>query len=340
MNKLPTVSLIIPCKNENEFIAQCLDSLIANNYPKDKLEILVIDGMSYDGSRDIIKKYIQKFPYIKMLDNHKKITPTALNIGVKNSNGQILMIISAHSICEPEYISKSVKYLYKYNVDNIGGIMIPIPKKNGLLSSSIIYTMSNPFGIGFSSFRTSVKYPKYVDTVFGGCYRREVFEKIGFFNELLKTGQDKQFNYRLIKSGGKILLHPDIKIYYYARSDFKSFCLNNIRRGFWIIYGAWISKTNYNSLRHYIPLIFVSGFLFLTILYIFNHIFSFFTLALMALYLLLSIAFSIPEVIKNRKLRFLFLIPFMFISAHTLYGFASIWGLIRIIASPFIKIKK
>ena len=118
------VSIIIPCRNEEKFIGKCLDSIIGQDYPKENLEILVIDGMSEDGTRKNIEKYTEQHSFIKLLDNPRKITPCALNIGIKNAKGKIILWMSAHNSYEKDYVSKCVKYSKEYNADNVGGIMV------------------------------------------------------------------------------------------------------------------------------------------------------------------------------------------------------------------------
>ena len=213
------VSIIIPCRDERRFIEKCLLSIIANDYPKESLQVLVVDGMSEDGTREILNQFSGKYPFIKMLDNPKKIVPVALNIGIKQARGNVIIRMDAHNVYGKDYISKCVKYLRKYNIDNVGGICITLPGRNTLLAQSIALALSHPFGVGNAHFRIGLKGPKYVDTVPFGCYKREVFEKIGLFDEDLVRNQDDELNVRLQRNGGKILLVPEIVSYYYARDS-------------------------------------------------------------------------------------------------------------------------
>jgi len=205
MSNLPFVSVIIPCRNEEKYIGKCLDSLVKQDYPKDKLEVLVVDGMSEDKTREIIEEHIKKYSFIKLLKNPRKFTPFGLNIGIKEAQGAIIIRMDAHAAYEKDYISKCVKSLEKYKVDNVGGIMKTLPANSTLISKAIALSLSSPFGVGNAYFRIGSKEPREVDTVFGGCYRREIFEKIGYFNENLPRGQDMEFNLRLREFGGKIL---------------------------------------------------------------------------------------------------------------------------------------
>ena len=362
---LPFVSIIIPCRNEEKFIGKCLDSIIAQDYPKDRLEVLVVDGMSEDGTREIVERYTDmslrarslachceqseaisardklrnlgiatSLPALamtlKLLDNPKKVTPCALNIGIKNAKGEIILWMSAHSRYEKDYISKCVKYLKEYDADNVGGVMITLPRDNAFIGKAIATVLSHPFGVGNSVFRTGAKEPKWVDTVFGGCYKKEVFEKIGLFNENLINSQDIEFNLRLKKAGGKILLHPDIVSYYYTRSDFKSFCKNNFRNGLWAILPFKFTKIIPVSLRHLVPLIFVLGLFGTGILSFFFLPLRWFFLDIMGLYALTNLYFSLKVALKKKSIKYLFVTPILFTCLHLGYGLGSVWGGVRL----------
>lgn len=329
-NNLTLVSIIIPCRNEGKFIGKCLDSIIAQDYPKDNLEVLIVDGMSDEETREIVKRYIEQFPFVKLLDNPKEITPVALNIGIKHAKGKIITIMGAHATYGKGYISKCIKYLNGYNADNVGGKIIAVCRSNTILGKAITFVLSHPFGVGNSYFRASSKEPKWVDTVFGGCYKKEVFEKIGLFNENLIRTQDMEFNLRLKKAGGKILLAPDIVAYYYPKSNLKDFFIHNFEDGIWAIYPLKFVKIPLR-LRHYIPFLFVLGLFGAGILGIFSPIFFWLFLFIVGSYFLVNIYFSIDIAIKRKDLRYLFLMPITFASRHLAYGFGSIWGLIKIL---------
>jgi len=307
------VSIIIPCRNEEKHIGKCLDSILEQDYPKENLEVLVVDGMSDDKTGEIVKAYSGKYPFIKLLENPKRFTNFALNIGIKEAKGEIIMLMGAHADYEKDYVSKCVRYLKEYGADNVGGVMKTLPSKNTLWARAIAITLSYPFGAGTSYFRVGSAKPRWVDTVFGGCYKREVFDKIGFFNENLVRSQDLEFNMRLKKAGGKILLAPDIVNYYYPKSNLKDFFIHNLDDGFWSLYPTKFTKKPF-KLRHYIPLIFVL------------------TLPLSIWpYIPVSLFFSLEIAIKENDLRFLFLMPLAFFSRHFGYGLGSILGAIKIL---------
>lgn len=219
MSGLANVSIVIPCRNEEKFIGKCLDSIVASDYSKDRLEILVVDGMSEDGTRITVQSYARKYSFIRLLDNPKKITPVALNIGIADAKGEIIMRMDAHNTYPPNYISGLVGWLERTQADNVGGVCVTVPATQTLMAEAIALALSHPFGVGNAYFRIGVKEPRWVDTVPFGCYRREVFDRIGMFDEELARNQDDEFNLRLLKRGGRILLVPSITSYYYARDS-------------------------------------------------------------------------------------------------------------------------
>lgn len=308
------ISVVIPCRNEEKFIKKCLDSVVSQNYPKENLEVLVVDGASQDRTREIIQRYSENYPFIKLLYNPRKFVPIALNIGIKNSQGDIIVRMDSHAVYDKEYISKSVYYLKKYNADNAGGPVKTVPFKKTLMAEAIALALSHPFGVGGACFRKGVKKVREADTVFGGCFRKEIFEKIGFFNENLTSGsEDMEFNLRLKKQGGKIILAPDIISYYYPKSDLKSFFFHNIRDGVWAILPLKFVKMPLR-LRHYIPLVFV-----LTLPLSFWP------------YILVSFYFSLRIAIAERTFSYLFIMPLVFAARHIGYGLGSLWGLVRLL---------
>jgi glycosyltransferase involved in cell wall biosynthesis len=324
------ISVIIPCRNEEKFIGKCLNSITSNDYPKNNLEILVIDGKSQDKTKEIIKDYASKFSYIKLLDNPEKYTPFALNIGIKESKGDIIVRIDSHATYEKNYIAKCVENLKKYNADNVGGAVKTISSNNSLIAKSIAICMSSIFGTGSSHFRLGSEKPMEVDTVFGGCYRKEVFKKIGLFNEKLKRSQDMEFNIRLKKAGGKIIMAPDIISYYHPKSTLRDFFVHNFIDGQWAILPLKFIKKPFKA-RHYIPLIFVSLLLFLFVAGFFYSLFYIGFLCLLAAYIVAVLYFSSKISLKEKDFRYFFAMPAVFASRHFGYGFGELFGLLKLL---------
>ena len=330
MLNLAAVSVIIPCRNEEKFISKCLDSLIKQNCSKENLEILVIDGMSEDRTRELVAQFSERHSFIKLLENSKKITPAALNIGIKNAQGGIIIRMDAHSVYREDYIANCVKYLNKYDADNVGGVLITVPTENTITAKAIILVLSCSFGRGNAHYRKGYsKGIRWVDTVFGGCYRKEIFKKIGYFNENLYRSQDMEFNVRLNKAGGKILLASDIVAYYYPKSNFKDFFEHNFNDGVWALYPLKFIKISF-KLRHYIPLIFVLGLVITGILAIVLPVFSYLFVLIVGLYFLTSFYFSFKIAMKEKDARYLFLLPAVFANRHIGYGLGSLLGLLKL----------
>lgn len=328
----PVVSIIIPCRNEERYISKCLDSIIAQDYSKDELDVLVVDGMSKDGTREIVKEYIQKCPFMKLLDNPRKVVPTALNIGIKEAKGEIIMPMGAHSVYDKNYISKCIKYLKKYNVDNVGGILVTLPGASTILAKSIASVLSHPFGVGNSYFRIGSKKPRFVDTVPFGCYKREVFEKIGLCDEELIRNQDDEFNFRLARNGGKILLIPEIVSYYYARSKLSQVWRQYFQYGYFKVRVAQKIGA-IPSWRQLIPAIFVGSLIFAAAISFFTKFFLWVFLFVIGLYTVTNFLFSLSISIKKKEFA---LLPFLMVSFTTLhfsYGFGYLRGIWDFIVS-------
>jgi len=312
-NNLPFISAIVPCRDEEKFIGKCLNSLIVQDFPKDKLEILVVDGMSEDKTRKIIEDFkLQKTDLeIKLIDNPKKITPAAMNIGIKNSKGKIIIKMDAHSTYQKDYVSKCVRYLLESGADCVGGVIKTLPTEKTIFAKSIALSLCHPFGAGNSYFRVGTKKPRFVDTVAFGCYRKEIFSRVGSYNERAERIEDLELNSRIRKSGGKILLVPGIVAFYYPKSSLKDFFKHNFSDGIWTTYSLKIG-VRVISLRHLIPLFFVL------------------TLPLSIWpYILLSLFFSFQIAIREKDLKYLFLMPIVFFCRHFGYGLGSIFGFFK-----------
>lgn len=213
----PTISIVLPCRNEERYIAGCLESILATTYPLDRIELLVVDGVSEDRTCEIVKDFVRRYPAIRLLENRRRITPAALNVGIRAATGEIIMRMDAHVMYPVNYIPRLVEALLTSDADNVGGLIITLPADQSTMARAIAIGLSHPFGVGNAYFRIGVGAPRWVDSVPFGCFRREVFDRIGLFDEELIRNQDDEFNLRLIKFGGRILLLPDVASHYFAR---------------------------------------------------------------------------------------------------------------------------
>jgi glycosyltransferase involved in cell wall biosynthesis len=218
---LPSVSIVVPCRNEAHYIAECLDSVLACDYPQDRLEVLVVDGMSDDGTRQVLADYCTRYPVIRVIDNPRRITPVALNLAIRAARGDVVVRMDAHVVYPRNYVSRLVAALDEFKADNVGAVLRTLPANERPMGRAIAIGMSHPFGVGTSYFRIGTDQPRWVDTIAFFCVRRETFDRVGLFDEELIRHQDGEFNARLIGSGGRILLIPDVVSYYYARATLR-----------------------------------------------------------------------------------------------------------------------
>lgn len=290
----------------------------------------MVDGMSDDETRNIIAKFGREYPWLRGLYNSKKITAAALNLGIRRSSGEIICRIDAHARVAPDYLRLCVTALSQYCADNAGGAMETLPAHNGLIAKAIAASMSHPFGVGNSDFRVGTGKAIFTDTVFGGCYRREVFDRIGLFNECLTRSQDMEFNQRLWRAGGRIVLDPKIKCSYYAPPDLGSFWRHNFNDGMWAILPVAYTNVWPVRWRHLVPLAFVAAIIISVIVGIWSAWFRLLLVAILGAYTVANIVSSGHVAWRKRDLRLLLLMPLVFGIRHFCYGVGSLCGLAKL----------
>lgn len=330
--EFPAVSVIIPCRNEAAHIEACVDSILQGDYPRERLELIVADGMSDDGTRDILARLARSDSRLRLVDNRRGTTPAGLNSAIAVARGEIIVRMDAHAKVSSSYVGECVRRLRTSGADNVGGVMHTMPRGTGLSARAIAAAISHLFGVGNSRFRVHVAAPMEVDTVFGGCYRREVFERVGLFNERLARGQDMEFNLRLRRHGGRILLDPAIESWYYARSDWSSFIGHNWSNGVWALLPfAWSVGAPVGA-RHLVPLAFALLLTLLAALAPWQPLARGGLLATGGLYASGALAASLHAAAARRDPALAIALPFAFAALHLPYGFGSLWGLCRLIA--------
>ncbi len=322
------ITVVIPCRNEERYIESCLNSVISNDYPKEDIEVFVIDGNSKDSTRKIIDAYLNKYGFIHLLNNEKITVPYAMNLGISKSSGEYIIRLDTHSEIPDNYFSELIKWSKKLNADNIGAVCVTDVKSKNPKSNSIKKVLSSRFGVGNSYFRTGIEEIKEVDTVPFGCYKKKVFEKIGLYDTRLTRNQDIELNKRLKRNNGKIFLLPDLFCKYFARETFTGLAKNNFGNGLWNILTVYITKQFSSiSLRHFIPLIFFLSLIAPLLLMIWFPPLGIVAALSFAVYLLTLLLVSLR--IKDKSSSF-YLIMWTFIVLHLSYGFGSFIGLFRI----------
>lgn len=324
--QLPFVSAIVPCRNEERHIARCLDSIIANDYPKDRMEILVLDGMSEDRTRALIKSYSNRYPFIRLIENPEKHIPGALNLGIRNARGDTIIKMDAHSTYQPDHISLCVGYQEKYGAGNVGGVCRMLPGADTAAAQAIALVLGHRFGSGNAGVKVGVKNPTWSDAAAFGCFKKELFTRVGLFDERLVSSSDMDMNMRILASGGRILLVPDVVISYCADSNLRAFWKHNFADGVWATYVLKFGSKGW-SWRHWVPLGFVLSLsvpLALGLFYLPLYWLS----GLAALvYVVIDATVSISIAVRARNLKFLFLLPFIFAIRHMAHGLGAVLGL-------------
>jgi succinoglycan biosynthesis protein ExoA len=332
IQSVPFVSILMPIRNEVGYIKQSLGSVLQQDYPPERIEILVIDGMSTDDTRRIIEETIYEqqacspppYCHVTLLDNPECIVATALNIGIKRAKGEIIIRVDGHCEIAPDYVSRCVSHLLDGEVDCVGGPMDT--EGESFVSGVIALAMRSTFGVGNSAFRTVKGKSMQVDSVPFPAYRRETIEKIGFFDEEIIRNQDDEYNYRLRKSGYKILLAKDVKSKYYSRSSFQSLWKQYFQYGFWKV-RVLQKHPGQMSIRQFIPPVFVLSLLLSIILSITTAWGSILLSTIIGCYCIANILASF----WTTRMCFgkIFILPFAFVILHLSYGLGFIWGLIK-----------
>ncbi len=339
---VPNITIISPVRNERAYIERVLLAIALQDYPAESMEVLIADGMSTDDTRKMIRGFSDQHPKLKIsvLDNPAEIVPTAMNIALRHAKGEIIIRVDGHTEIAPDYVRQCVETLQRTHADNVGG------KMNAIGSNPFGYAValatSTPFGIGGGRFHYSNE-EAWVDTVYMGAWPRQVFEKIGLFDEELIRDQDDEFNYRLREQGGRILLSPAIHSQYTVRSTPRALWRQYFQYGYWKV--RLLQKhPRQMSLRQFVPPLFVASLLvsilysLLSSLFSFSHPFctlcplwlklSSFSFFITLLYLLANLLASIFTASKHGW-RSLPLLPMIFAILHLAYGLGFLVGLVR-----------
>ena len=214
----PFVSVLIAVRNEERYIERCLYSLAAQDYPRSRFEVLVIDGQSIDATKQIVSRFAAESTVdLRLLQNARYLTAPGLNVGLRESRGEVIVRMDGHAAAAHDFLTKSVDALFETRADCVGGVIES--EGDTYVGRAAAIAMSSRFGVGGASFRVGGEGP--VDTVAFGAYRRDVFTRIGEFAEDIDKGEDDEFNYRLLDTGGTILLVPAIRSRYTVRGDLR-----------------------------------------------------------------------------------------------------------------------
>jgi glycosyltransferase involved in cell wall biosynthesis len=323
-DSLPMVTVVMPIRNEAAFITRSLGSVLAQDYPPERLEVLVADGMSTDRTRSLVADLGRQHPKLRLIDNHGMIVPTGMNAALKHATGEIIVRVDGHTLIEPDYVRQCVKALSRTGADNVGGRMDAAAQ--GRVGEAVALATSSPFGVGGARFHYSDR-EEWVDTVYLGAWPREVFARIGIFDEEMVRNQDDELNYRLRAQGGRILLCPAIKSRYFNRSTLRSLWRQYFQYGYWKVRVLQKHPRQMRP-RQFVPPLLVAALIAALLLAAF---FSWGWLVLAFIgssYLAANLAASLLTA-SQTSLRHFPLLPAVFLALHLSYGAGFLLGLIK-----------
>jgi glycosyltransferase involved in cell wall biosynthesis len=318
----PTVSVVVPCRNEKDHIESCIRSILAQEPPPGGLEVVIADGMSNDGTRDVLLRLARENECLRVVDNPAQITACGMNAGIRVARGRYIAVMGAHNTYAPDYLRQCVETLEEQGVDNVGGAMICSAKS--WLQRAIAVAHHSPFAVGGARWH-DIDYEGPADTVFGGAYRREVFEQIGLFDEELVRNQDDEFNLRLIRAGRKIWQSPRIKSWYTPRGSLGALFRQYMQYGYWKVRVIQKHKLP-ASVRHLIPGCFVLSLILLTLAAPLWSVAAWVWLGVVGMYVVCNFLVSCFEATTNGR-TLLPLLPFVFAAYHFGYGYGFLRGI-------------
>jgi succinoglycan biosynthesis protein ExoA len=319
----PAVSIIVPCRNERDSIESCLRSVLAQEVFDGDFEVIVADGMSDDGTRAILKQLAQENSRLQVVDNLEFIIPAGLNSAIKAAQGKMIIRMDAHTRYAPDYIYQCVAVLKKTGADNVGGPWVAEGKR--YIGRAIAAAFQSPFAVGGARGHDPA-YEGPVDTVYLGCWPREVFDRIGLFDEEMVRSEDDELNLRLTRAGGKIWQSPRIKSWYTPRESIADLFKQCVADGYWKVRVIRKHKI-FASVRHLIPGCFVLSLIVLALASPWSRASLWGWIGLAGLYLLCNLVASAITAARV-DWRLFPLLPIVFACYHFGYGYGFLRGLL------------
>ena len=323
--RLPKVSVIMPVRDEVGFIERSLRCVLDQEYPRELLEIFVVDGMSSDGTREAIMSLQRAHPSVRLVDNPGRIVSTGLNAALKVATGEIIVRVDGHCEVPRDYVARCIEHLRDASVDGVGGFVHTIGGTT--VARAIAATMSSPFGVGNSLFRTHQGTTKLVDTIPFPAYRRSIMQRAGSFDEELVRNQDDEYNYRLRKLGARLLLAEDITSEYYSRGTLRSFWRQYFQYGYWKVRVLQKHPLQMRP-RQFVPPVFIAVLGASLVSWPFAQIGGFVFTLVGGSYLIGNVVASIITG-KRHGWYMVPLFPLCFVILHFAYGLGFLYGLIK-----------
>ena len=325
MSQPPFVTVIMPVRNESRFIRRSLPAVLEQDYGHQRMEVFVVDGMSTDDTAEFVQRVAKEHANVRLIRNPAKIVPVGLNLALAEARGEIIVRVDGHCEISPDYVSRCVEHLLKDGVDAVGGPIETVGETT--IANIISVAMSSRFGVGGSSFRTLKDRAMLVDTVAFPGYTRQAIDSNGPFDEELVRNQDDEYNYRLRKNGGRVLLSPDIHSRYYSRSSLSSLWRQYFQYGYWKVR---VMQKHWRQMRIYqfAPAILAALLLLTLVLSPFLRMALFAFILVAGSYVVANITASIATVTGKDWYK-LPLLSISFAILHLSYGFGFLYGLVR-----------
>ncbi len=325
---MPTVSIIVPCLNEQQTIAQLLEAIYTQDFPRANLEVILADGMSTDATRARIAEFLKNHTNLKIrvVDNPGRKIPAGLNLAIAAAQGDIILRLDAHCVPRSDYVSRSVEALQASKGWNVGGVWDIRPGGKSWIANSIAVAAAHPLGVGDALYRFADKAGE-VDTAPFGAFKRSLIDKIGGFDESLRANEDYEFNARIRAAGGHVWLDPAIRSIYYPRPDLTSLARQYARYGYWKLQMLRRYPKTLRA-RQAIPPLFVLSLLALPLLSLVFPWLGWVLLAEMVIYATLLIGAALGKAAEHKQVSLIVGIPLAMITMHLAWGTAFLWSLV------------
>ena len=304
-------------------------ALSRQTFPLDKIEVLVVDGLSQDGTLARIEAFQQEVTdlHVRVVENPRRIIPAALNLGIRHARGEYIIRLDAHSVPHPEYVARSVAGLEQHLGDNVGGVWKIVPSADTWIARAIAAAAAHPMGVGDAKYRYADT-PEEVDTVPFGGFRREFLLKMQGFDESLLANEDYELNTRIRQAGGKIWLDPNIQVQYYSRPNLRQLARQYFRYGYWKVE---MLRRYPESLRwrQALPPLFVLGILILLVAAVWIPAALWALLSALAVYAAALTLSGVDAALQAKRLSRLLGVPLVIMVMHFSWGSAFLISAVR-----------
>jgi succinoglycan biosynthesis protein ExoA len=329
MHPLPFVSVVMPVRNERAYIERSLGAVLGQDYPAELMEIVVADGMSDDGTAEMLQQMAAADPRVTVIENPKRTAPCALNLATARTRGDIVVRVDGHCQVAPDFVSRCVQHLLEDGIDGVGGCLVTVGESKE--AEAIAAAMSSPFGVGGAAFRTAHDITMLADTIPFPAYTRQIIEAAGPYDEEFTKNQDDEYNYRIRKIGGKLLLSSDVKSVYYSRATLPSLARQYYGYGLFKPRVLWKHPRQMKA-RQFVPALFVVSLALALLLSPFSRWARRAFIGIVLMYAGASGVASVRTAAQtdHRHLRYL---PAAFAALHFSYGTGFLVGLAQMLSS-------